>query len=290
MLELDDLRKRLGQTQALDGVSLRVEPGEVLGLLGPNGAGKSTLVSITSGLLEPDGGAVRLSPAGTSAGSPTQPQIRRHIGLAPQSLAVYGELTGAENLEFFAGLSQVPRRDIAARVDAALDFVGLQAKRDDRAKTYSGGMARRLNLAAALVHEPALLLLDEPTVGVDPQSRNHLLDRVEALRDQGKAVLYTTHYMEEAQRICDRVAIIDHGKILALGTLDALLADYGGPPRLELQFGAGAELETEILETEDPLTTLSEIATTRTPTSFRVVRPSLEQVFLQLTGRSLRDS
>ncbi len=288
VLELDDLRKRLGQTQALDGVSLRVEAGEIVGLLGPNGAGKSTLVSITAGLIQPDSGGVRLGRA-DQAGSPTVPQIRRQIGLAPQSLAIYDELSGAENLAFFAGLSGVARHDIPARVDAALTFVGLESRRDDRAKTYSGGMARRLNLAAALVHDPALLLLDEPTVGVDPQSRAQLLDNVEQMRAQGKAVLYTTHYMEEAQRICDRVAIIDHGKILAEGTIDALIAEHGGAPRLELQFGVGSEAVTETHATADPLATLNALAQDRPPTSFRVVRPTLEQVFLQLTGRHLRD-
>jgi len=286
VLELADLRKRRGHTQALDGVSLRVAAGEIVGLLGPNGAGKSTLVSITAGLMEADQGSVALALADAAPGPPTRPQIRRHIGLAPQSLAIYAELSGAENLAFFAGLCRVARADIPARVDAALAFVGLDSRRDDRAGTYSGGMARRLNLAAALVHEPALLLLDEPTVGVDPQSRNRLLENVEQLRARGKAVLYTTHYMEEAQRLCDRVAIIDHGKILAHGTIDALLAAHGGPPRLELEFDGAVET----IETDEPLARLQAVAATRTPTSFRVVRPSLEQVFLQLTGRTLRDA
>lgn len=285
MLELHDLRKQRGATLALDGVSLRVEAGEVLGLLGPNGAGKSTLVSITSGLLDPDRGHVELRVNPTLSGAPSDPAIRRHIGLAPQSLAIYDELSGAENLAFFAGLSGVERSQIHARVDAALEFVGLAARREDRAKTYSGGMARRLNLAAALVHEPALLLLDEPTVGVDPQSRNHLLDKVEELARAGKAVLYTTHYMEEAQRICDRVAIIDHGKLLAVDRVDALIAQHAGPPRLELEFETGREW----IETEDPLTTVRELGDRR-PLSFRVEQPTLEQVFLKLTGRSLRDT
>ena len=284
VLELLDLRKRRGSTQALDGVSLRVAPGEILGLLGPNGAGKSTLVSITSGLLDADSGSVELRVSAALAGPPSDPSIRRHIGLAPQSLAIYAELSGAENLAFFAGLSGVARADIPGRVDAALAFVGLGDRASDRAKTYSGGMARRLNLAAALVHEPSLLLLDEPTVGVDPQSRNHLLDNVEQLRAQGKAVLYTTHYMEEAQRVCDRVAIIDHGQLLAVDRVDTLLREHAGPSCLELEY----EGETQRVETEDPLSYLRALEGPP-PSSFRVERPTLEQVFLQLTGRSLRD-
>ena len=228
VLELVDLRKAHGPTLALDGVSLRVEAGEIVGLLGPNGAGKTTLVSITAGLLAPDSGEVRLSLPDVS-GSPHTPAVRRRIGLAPQALAIYPELSAAENLDFFARLCGCSRAEARTRVDWALEFVDLTARRDARAKTYSGGMARRLNLAAALVHDPGLLLLDEPTVGVDPQSRNRLLDNVAQLRAQGKAVLYTTHYMEEAERICDRVAIIDRGKLLALDRTDALLAEHGSP-------------------------------------------------------------
>jgi ABC-2 type transport system ATP-binding protein len=285
VLDLVDLRKTHGRTLALDGVSLRVEAGEILGLLGPNGAGKSTLVSIATGLLAADHGEVRLELSGGRGGSPRDPAVRRQIGLAPQSLALYDELSGAENLRFFAGLQGCAGQHLRARVDAALAFVGLEDRRDDRVKTYSGGMARRLNLAAALVHDPALLLLDEPTVGVDPHSRARLLDNVEQLRAQGKAVLYTTHYMEEAQRICDRVAIIDHGRLLAIGRLDALLAGHAGKPRLLVEFEDGRES----VETDDPLATLNELARGRTPLGFRVERPTLEQVFLQLTGRSLRE-
>ncbi|KIG12332.1 ABC transporter, ATP-binding protein [Enhygromyxa salina] len=285
MLELIDLRKTHGRTLALDGVSLRVGAGEIVGLLGPNGAGKSTLVSITAGLLPADHGEVRLDLPGGRGGSPRDPAVRRQIGLAPQALALYDELSGAENLRFFAGLHGCAGQQLRVRVDAALEFVGLSERREDRVKTYSGGMARRLNLAAALVHDPALLLLDEPTVGVDPQSRAHLLDNIEQLRAQGKAVLYTTHYMEEAQRICDRVAIIDHGQLLAVDRLDSLLASHAGKPQLVVEFPDGRET----VETDDPLASLNALAKDRAPLGFRVERPTLEQVFLQLTGRSLRE-
>jgi ABC-2 type transport system ATP-binding protein len=284
VLELVDLRKSHGSTLALDGVSLRVEPGEIVGLLGPNGAGKTTLVSITAGLLAADHGEVRLSLPDVS-GSPREPAVRRRIGLAPQALAIYPELSAAENLEFFARLSGCSATQTRERVEWALAFVELGERRDARAKTYSGGMARRLNLAVALVHDPALLLLDEPTVGVDPQSRNRLLDNVAQLRAQGKAVLYTTHYMEEAERICDRVAIIDGGKLLALDRTDALLAAHAGPPALVVELEHGRERHV----TDDPLAYLNEIARERQVLSFRVERPTLEQVFFRLTGTSLAD-
>ena len=282
MLEVVDLRKRYADLVALDGVSLRLEPGEIVGLLGPNGAGKSTFVSLAVGLLEPDSGRVTIG----GSGSPHDPAVRRRVGLAPQALAIYGELSGAENLGFFAALQGCPAHERARRIDWALDFVGLSPRRHDRAKTYSGGMARRLNLAAALVHDPELLLLDEPTVGVDPQSRNHLLTNVEALRELGKTVLYTTHYMEEAARICDRVAILDYGKLLAFDRTDVLLARHAGKPRLWVEH----EGQREIIETDDPLATLDELSKARgRPQAFGVEQPSLEAVFLELTGRSLRD-
>lgn len=284
VLELVDLRKSHGPTLALDGVSLRVEPGEIVGLLGPNGAGKTTLVSITSGLLAPDRGEVRLSLPDVS-GSPRDPAVRRRIGLAPQALAIYPELSAAENLEFFARLCGCTATQARARVEWALAFVDLEPRRNARAKTYSGGMARRLNLAVALVHDPALLLLDEPTVGVDPQSRSRLLDNVAQLREQGKAVLYTTHYMEEAERICDRVAILDHGKLLALDRTDALLAAHAGQGELVVELEHGRERHA----TDDPLACLNELARTRTVLSFRVERPTLEQVFFRLTGTALSE-
>lgn len=311
MLELLDLRMRRGTTQALDGVSLQVAPGEILGLLGPNGAGKSTLVSITSGLLEPDSGSVELRVSTTLAGSPRDPRIRRHIGLAPQSLAVYAELSGAENLAFFAGLGGVARAEIPARVEAALAFVGLGDRASDRVKTYSGGMARRLNLAAALVHQPALLLLDEPTVGVDPQSRDHLLANVEQLRAQGKAVLYTTHYMEEAQELCDELAIVDRGRRVAHGSLDALRRQIDDRDLLTLRGDFPVDATRPVLarrgadatvhEAEDRLVLslpdassllaglLGELsAAGAVVREVSLARPNLESLFLRLTGRQLR--
>jgi ABC-2 type transport system ATP-binding protein len=243
VLTFDNVRKRFGKGSAMvtavDGLSLDVRRGEVLGLLGPNGAGKSTTVNMAIGLVAPDSGTVRLD----GGHSPTNPGVRRKIGVAPQALALYDLLSGEENLRF-----------IGERVHWALAFVGLVDRRRDRVDTYSGGMKRRLNLAAALIHDPELVLLDEPTAGVDPQSRNQIFDNILGLKQLGRTVIYTTHYMEEAERLCDRIAIIDRGRLLALGTVQELLDANGVAPRMVLQRG------------------------------------SLEEVFLNLTGKSLRDA
>jgi ABC-2 type transport system ATP-binding protein len=222
VLTVTDIRKSFGSLRALDGVSLEVRRGEVLGLLGPNGAGKSTALAVCTGQVAPDYGSVSIG----DAGSPRDPAARRLVGLAPQQIALYADLTARENLVFLARIHEVP--EPSRRADALLDMVGLLPRARDRVGTFSGGMQRRLNLAAALVHEPPLLLLDEPTAGVDPQSRSAILDVVQGLAERGHAVLYTTHYMDEAQRICSRVAIVDHGRVLETGTVDSLRAAHGG--------------------------------------------------------------
>ena len=222
MLVVSDIRKSFGALHALDGVSLSVGRGEVLGLLGPNGAGKSTTLAVCTGLLAPDAGSVSIG----GAGSPRDPQVRRLLGLAPQQVALYGDLSARENLVFLARIHGV--QDPVRRADELLDWVGLLPRARDRVETFSGGMQRRLNLAAAIVHDPPLLLLDEPTVGVDPQSRGAILDLVRRLASEGRAVLYTTHHMSEAERICSRVAILDHGRVLESGPVDALRAAHGG--------------------------------------------------------------
>jgi len=281
MLTLTDLRKRYGATVAVDGLSLAVNPGEILGLLGPNGAGKSTTVGMAVGLFSPDSGKVEFA----GGGNPADPAVRRRIGLAPQALSLYEALSGEENLNFFGRLYGLSGAALDARVNAALAFVGLTERRKDRVSAYSGGMQRRLNLAAALLHEPDLILLDEPTAGVDPQSRNQLFDNIEALQAKGKTLIYTTHYMEEAERLCDRVAIIDKGKLLALGTVDELISAHGGPSVLVARRN-GEEIR---IKTPDPLAELNRLSVTSALSEFRVERPTLEQVFLHLTGRALRD-
>jgi ABC-2 type transport system ATP-binding protein len=281
MLVLAGVRKRYGTRTAVDGLSLAVRRGEIFGLLGPNGAGKTTTVGLAIGLLVPDEGTVDVA----GLGSPRDPAVRARIGLAPQALALYDALTGQENVAFFGSVYGLSGARLADRVAAAIEFVGLTDRRRDRVATYSGGMKRRLNLAVALVHDPELLLLDEPTVGVDPQSRNLIFENVRHLREAGKTIVYTTHYMEEAERLCDRVGIVDNGRLLALGTVPELVAAHGGRPELVADTG-GEEVR---VETDDPLGELNRLAAARPVATFRVERANLEQVFLHLTGRQLRD-
>jgi ABC-2 type transport system ATP-binding protein len=281
VLNLSDVRKTFGKIVAVDGLSLSVRKGELFGLLGPNGAGKSTSVSMAVGMLTPESGTVTIE----GHGSPTSPAVRKAIGVAPQSLALYDLLTGEENLRFFGEVYELSGAKLAERVKWALDFVGLSDRKDDRVGGYSGGMKRRLNLAAAVIHDPQLLLLDEPTVGVDPQSRNKIFESIEALHRDGRTIIYTTHYMEEAERLCDRIAIVDAGKLLALGTLTELLAAHGGPPTLIVRSN-GTEQRHQVA---DPLAELNRIAAQSPIDEFQMERPTLEQVFLRLTGRSIRD-
>lgn len=281
LLTVEGVGFSYGERRALDGLSLELRSGEALGLLGPNGAGKSTLMSIATGLLAPDTGRVELA----GHGDPRDPAARAGLGLAPQELALYGDLSGRENLQFFGRVQGLSGARLKDRVARCLAFAGLESRAGDRVSAYSGGMKRRLNLAVALLHDPKLLLLDEPTVGVDPQSRNSLLEAIEALRAEGRSILYATHYMEEAQRLCDRVAIVDHGRLLALDTVPALVAAHGGPSLLELRRGGAVER----LECEDPMTVLACRQAEGPLDGFELRRPDLEQVFLRLTGRQLRD-
>jgi ABC-2 type transport system ATP-binding protein len=281
MLALRDLRKTYGATKAVDGLSLEVRKGEVFGLLGPNGAGKTTTIGMAVGLVAPDAGSVDVD----GAGPPSDPEVRRRIGVAPQTLALYDELTAEENLRFFGRLFGLSGAALSARVDALLEWTGLSGRRKDRVKAFSGGMKRRLNLAGALVHDPPLLLLDEPTAGVDPQSRAAIFDAVKELRAKGRTVVYTTHYMEEAERLCDRVAVMDHGRLLALGTVDELVEAHGGKSVVTV----GHEDGDERIETQDPVGELTRILASKSASKVRIDRPDLESVFLSLTGRSLRD-
>jgi len=281
VLTLTNVRKSFGKIVAVDGLSLAVRKGELLGLLGPNGAGKSTSVSLSVGLLSPDAGTVTIE----GHGNPADPAVRQKIGVAPQSLALYDSLTGEENLRFFGKVYGLSGTTLEQRVTWCLEFAGLIDRKGDRVEGYSGGMKRRLNMAAAVMHDPELLLFDEPTVGVDPQSRNKIFDSIEALHRDGRTIIYTTHYMEEAERLCDRIAIIDAGKLLAIGTLDELLAAHGGPPTLIVQTNG----EERRLQVADPLAELNRLAASSAVERFQMERPTLEQVFLHLTGRSLRD-
>ncbi|MCI0739863.1 MAG: ABC transporter ATP-binding protein [Gemmataceae bacterium] len=296
MIQVRDLRKAFGSLQAVAGVSFDVPQGETFGLLGPNGAGKTTAIHILTGVLQPDAGVIHIN----GEQDPTQPQVRRHIGLAPQALSLYEMLSAEENLSFFGKLYGLHGTRLRQRVDVALNLARLSERKHDRVGTYSGGMKRRLNLACALVHDPAVVFLDEPTVGVDPQSRNFLFETIEELARQGRTILYTTHYMEEAERLCKRVAIIDNGKILALDTVPNLVAQHGGVSAVEIELdelpGAAATLpgtlEGKVLRftSDAPQEEPARLAQLGLKfSSFRVLKPNLERVFLNLTGKSLRD-
>jgi ABC-2 type transport system ATP-binding protein len=280
MIEIAQFRKSFGSVMAVDGLSMTVQKGELFGLLGPNGAGKTTTVRGICGLLKPSSGTVYIEDE-----SPTQLSIRKKIGLAPQELSLYTDLSAEENLFFLGKLYGLSGSYLRQRTDWCLDFAGLQSRRRHRVKTYSGGMKRRLNLAAALVHDPSILVLDEPTVGVDTQSRNAILESILELREQGRTILYTTHYMEEAQRLCDRVGIIDHGKLLALDSVAKLIQTHGGRAVIVVEKGG----DEERLTTDDPLETLSQFNWEDRPERLRIEPASLESVFLNLTGRQLRD-
>jgi ABC-2 type transport system ATP-binding protein len=283
VLVAERLRKAFGARVAVDALSFEIGRGETLGLLGPNGAGKSTTIRMLVGALAPDAGRVVID----GAWDPRRPEVRRKLGLAPQELALYPELSAAENLAFFGRLHGLRGAHLRARVDAALAAAGLEERRHERAGCFSGGMQRRLNLAAALVHDPPVLLLDEPTAGVDAHSRVHLFETLARLRGEGRTVLYTTHDLEEARRLCDRVAIVDHGRLLALGTIDELVARHGGASIEEAQVEGGARLR---VETDTPGAEVERLlASGARLAHLRVDRPGLEQVFLSLTGRSLRD-
>lgn len=296
MIEVRNLAKSFGSLKAVDGVSFDVGKGETFGLLGPNGAGKSTTINMLVGALRPDGGEVRID--GSMAA--TSKEARTKIGIAPQSLALYDELSASENLAFFGAMYGLSGQQLQERVEACLEFSGLRERRNGRVRTFSGGMKRRLNIAAALVHEPRIVLFDEPTAGVDPQSRNHIFEGIERLKSEGLTVLYTTHYMEEAERLCDRVAIMDRGQILDVNTVPGLIKSHGGKSRIVAELarppasldGFEAELEGSTLRivTERPLDDLARIAEAGWEvTELNLERSGLEAVFLNLTGRSLRD-
>jgi ABC-2 type transport system ATP-binding protein len=310
-LVADRLQKKFGAITAVADVSFAATPGEVLGLLGPNGAGKSTTISMLAGLTTPDSGSVKID--GATLGTGSDPTKRR-LGLVTQEIALLEELPARMNLEFFGGLYGLAGRALAARITAVLELTSLADRAHDPPNEFSGGMRRRLNIACALLHEPQILLLDEPTVGVDPQSRNAIFETIEVLAGEGRTLVYTTHYMEEVERLCDRIVIIDHGKVLADDTLAGLLASAPVANKLTLTYdlppddAALAEIKGLPGVTKVDLTgsELSVSATDLGTAAPRVLerlaargfscqeltsrRSNLEDVFLALTGRTLRDT
>ena len=307
MIEVKDLQKSYGDLMAVNRVSFSASAGTVFGLLGPNGAGKSTTISCLSGLLQPTAGSISVGGFDMSSDAV---KAKAGLGIVPQELAIYEDLSARENLAYWGAAYGLKADKLKQRVEHVLNRIGLTDRASDLPKEYSGGMKRRLNFGCGLVHEPAILLLDEPTVGVDPQSRERLFDLVREEKAKGTCVLYTTHYMEEAEKLCDELAIIDHGKIIASGTLNELRAEFGGNDIIQLSgsFDTArveqvvAELNGEVLslETEVLMMTIRDgarnlpailhgiSATGADIHDTRLSEPNLESLFLKLTGKDLR--
>ncbi|MGD8455012.1 MAG: ATP-binding cassette domain-containing protein [Anaerolineales bacterium] len=308
-IEARELSKRYGEFEAVKNLSFAIRRGEIFGFLGPNGAGKSTTISMLSCLLEPTKGMAVV--AGYDVAKESR-EVKRRIGLVPQELALYLTLSARDNLNYFGRIYGLGGRKLHRRVDEVLEMVALAERANQAVKTYSGGMKRRLNIAAGLLHRPEVLFLDEPTVGVDPQSRNAVFEHVERLRDEGMTMVFTTHYMEEAERLCDRVAIVDEGRIIALDTPKKLIADLGGGlihlgvangladgiipqiqslPQVRNVTRLNGKLEVEAVHAQEVLIRLLDIfnQTDTDITALEVLEPNLETVFLHLTGKRLRE-
>jgi ABC-2 type transport system ATP-binding protein len=303
-LRVQGLSKNYGSTEAVADVNFDVRRGEVFGLLGLNGAGKTTLISMLATEKRPSAGDALL--LGRSIRDERR-AVRQMIGVAPQEIALYPNLTATENLRFFGRIYGVGRRELASRIEHLLSLIGLRERREDRVATYSGGMKRRLNLAVALIHQPKLILLDEPTAGVDPQSREEILRIVRTLRDDGNAILYTTHYMEEAESLCDRLAILNRGRLVAIGTMSSLLAGLDFSEVIELR-GPDGRVDAAIRaiggtcrvhrhpelarlfvkRAADFLVPLQKIVGRDKSIRFKIAPVSLENIFMQLTGSEVR--
>jgi ABC-2 type transport system ATP-binding protein len=309
MIQVEHLRKNFGELTAVDGVSFEVRDGEIFGLLGPNGAGKTTTINMISGVLRPDGGRIVVDDTDIWL---EPKKVKRSLGVVPQEIAVYEDLTARDNLNFWGSLYGLKGRELRRRVDEALSRVGLAERAKDKVKGFSGGMKRRLNLCMGLLHRPKFLLLDEPTVGIDPQARLAILEVIREAAAAGSTVLYTTHYMDEAQELCDRIAIIDHGRVLTIGTLEELTRLAGEGEMLRLTGSFDDETARDRLEgleglqlhsVEDGRAVLSVaaggpgltavlprlLATDLGVDDVSIQQPSLQSVFIRLTGRELRD-
>lgn len=308
-IEVQNLKKSFGELQAVRGVSFCAEAGEVLSLLGPNGAGKSTTISMMAGLLEPAEGdalimghSIRREPL----------QAKASLGVVPQDIALYPDLSARENLIFWGKMYGLRGGALKTRVDEVLATIGLTDRRNDRVSTFSGGMKRRVNIGAALLHKPSVVIMDEPTVGIDPQSRRNILDNVKDLNRKGMTVLYTTHYMEEAEELSNHIAIVDHGRVVAMGTYQELIRLVGEQTRIDLGLNTGGEHILPVWKNIDGVSQVTALDGKATAlvddsnkvlpklfdaagragvriTSVEIKEPNLEAVFLHLTGRALRD-
>ena len=308
ILEIKNLKKSFKDVNAVNGISMSAEKGEILGILGPNGAGKSTTISCILGIIAPDSGAV------VYEGNNSLKKWKQHIGFVPQELAIYDELTAEENVRFFCAL--YGGSNLNAKVDKALDFVGLNEVRKKKAGTFSGGMKRRLNLACGIAHEPDLIIMDEPTVGIDHQSRNHILENVKKLHQKGATILYTTHYMPEAEEICDRLVVVDHGQVIASGTKQEIVSMISKTMTTIVTFRDESELISNAADELRTLPGVTEVTVENQTMKIKYLadspiinsiveltvkyeliisnitteEPSLEEIFLSLTGKALRDN
>lgn len=311
IIEAKDLVKVYGKKEVVSKVNLTVEEGETFGLLGPNGAGKSTTISMIVGLVKPTSGNVYVK--GIDALKKSR-DIKKYIGLVPQDIALYPTLSAEDNLRFWGKMYGVTGKELNKRVDEVLEIVNLSARRKERVENYSGGMKRRINIGAALLHNPEVIIMDEPTVGIDPQSRNHILETVKALNARGTTIIYTSHYMEEVEFLCDKVAIIDHGKVIAFDEKEKLKRSVVDSERILLKLSTvpekliadintlnevnrvEKEKDEEILEiyTNNDAQALMKILNVASKHNVNILEtkieePNLESVFLKLTGKKLRD-
>lgn len=308
-IKIDGLIKRFGDFIAVDNININIKEGEIYGLLGPNGAGKSTTIGIMCGLLKPTNGKIEILGVDVTKSMKNQNKL---IGLVPQEIALYGELTAYENLKFFGQLYNLKGRELEESIDRVLDFIGLQDVKKNVANTFSGGMKRRLNIGCALIHSPKIVIMDEPTVGIDPQSRNHILESVKKLNESGVTVIYTTHYMEEVELICNKIAIIDKGKVIAEGTKEELKNIVSDTNKLVISVNYIDKLNlnnlksirgvrlVEIVDGKLEITSskeinnLNEILMELSKEDIEILgieqkEINLETIFLALTGRKLRD-
>ncbi len=310
IIKAENLKKVFGNFVAVDGINLEIPSGQIVGLLGPNGAGKSTTISMISTLYKPTSGRLLFD----GKDIVKEPKwIKPHLGYVPQEIALYQTLTGYENLKYFGGLYGLKGVELKKRIASVSEIIGIDDRLKDKVEQYSGGMKRRINIGVALLHNPKLIIMDEPTVGIDPQSRNHILDTVKLLNEQGMTVIYTSHYMEEVEALCQSVYIMDHGKVIASGTQEELISQSDSHTAIHMTFDVSVkeylarfkEIKNVMAITQNTEMDVSILASGNGNSqkeiiheimsmdiglvSFDVTKPNLEQVFLKLTGRGLRD-
>jgi len=307
MIYVSNLRKKFDTIDALKGISFSIKQGECYGMLGPNGAGKTTMISIMSNILEPDDGEVSINGYDLKK-NPLE--YKKNIGVVTQEIALYNELSAYDNLLFWGGMYKVPKPELIMRINETLNLLGLIDRKNDKVKTYSGGMKRRVNIASALLHRPKVLFMDEPTVGIDPQSRNLIFEVVEKLQEEGMTIIYTTHYMEEAERLCDRIGIIDEGEIIVQGTLDELKTSGSMKETVSISFANltderynriakdwqdNQRCDSKIhFHSTNIQSDLSKIILNCNEVGLEILhidikKINLETIFLSLTGKQLRD-